>query len=315
MPTIITITFNSCIDKSSSVDALLPDKKMRCTAFKNEAGGGGINVAKAVKKLGGNALAIFLAGGYTGILLENLLKAENIETLVIDTGVDTRENIMVVDRATNLQYRFITPGNPVKETHWKQCLDRLEKLSGVEFIVVSGSMQQGFPQDIFERISTIAKQKNAKLIVDIPAETLKAYTIRDAYILKPNLDELSMLSGKEELHGDEIITAARNVISKSICEVVIVSMGAAGALLVTKDVAEQFMAPPVKRKSTVGAGDSMLAGIVMHLSDNKNIIEAVRFGVACGTAATLNEGTQLCNKADAEKLYQVMQSYRELNLM
>lgn len=309
MSSIATITFNPCIDKSSFVDALVPDKKLRCTAFKNEAGGGGINVAKAVKKLGGNATAIYLGGGYTGVVLQNLLKAESINSIAIDTGVDTRENIMIVDKATNLQYRFITPGIAVKEIHWQECLKSVENINDIDYIVVSGSMQQGFPHDIFQRISIIAKKKNAKLVIDIPAETLQEYPVSGAYLLKPNLNELSMLAGKDELHGDEIATAARTIISKNICEVVVVSMGAAGALLVTKDIAEQFMAPPVKRKSTVGAGDSMLAGIVMFLSAGKNIKEAVRYGVACGTAATLNEGTQLCSLADAEKLYKAMQQY------
>jgi len=309
MPAIVTITFNPCIDKSSFIDALLPDKKLRCTPFIQEAGGGGINVARAVKKLGGNALAVFLGGGYTGIVLQNLLKTEGVDMKVIDTGIDTRENIMIVDKATNLQYRFITPGFTVQQTHWQQLIEAVENITNVEYIVVSGSMQQGFAENIFERLAFIAAQKKAKLIIDIPAETLQSHPVKNAYLLKPNLNELSMLAGKEELHGDEITSAARNVISKNICEVVVVSMGAAGALLVTKDIAEQFMAPPVKRKSTVGAGDSMLAGIVMYLSANKNIKEAVRFGVACGTAATLNEGTQLCSRADAENLYKVMQQY------
>lgn len=311
MPSILTITFNPCVDKSSSVDTLLPDKKLRCAAFKNEAGGGGINVARAIKKLGGNALAVYLAGGYTGIVLQNLLKAEAIETEVIDTGIETRENIMIVDKATNLQYRFITPGNPVKEIHWKKCFACVEQINPIEYIVVSGSMQAGFPKDIFESIAVIAKQKKAKLILDIPAEALSAYTIKDIFILKPNLNELSMLAGKEELHGDEIITAARTAISKNVCELMIVSMGAAGAMLVTKDTAKQFMAPIVKRKSTVGAGDSMVAGIVMYLSAGKNIKEAVRYGIACGTAATLNEGTQLCKAEDAATLYKLMQRYQE----
>jgi len=269
MPSVVTLTFNPCIDKSTMVDALLPDKKLRCTAFKNEAGGGGINVAKAMKKLGENVLALYLAGGYTGIVLHNLLQAENIETCVIDTGIDTRENIMIVDKATNLQYRFITPGNAINKTHWQQCLTALENCKDVQYIVVSGSMQEGFATNIFEQIAFISKQKNAKLIVDIPAETLQQYLVKGVYLLKPNLNELSMLSGKEELHGDEIIQAARNIIYKDICEIVVVSMGAAGALLVTKNVAEQFMAPPVKRKTTVGAGDSMVAGIVTYLSAKK----------------------------------------------
>jgi 6-phosphofructokinase 2 len=309
MTSIITVTFNPCIDKSSAVDKLLPDKKLRCESFKNEAGGGGINVARAAKKLGGEPLAVYLAGGYTGIVLQNLLKAELIRTTTIDTGIDTRENIMIVDKATNLQYRFITPGSPVEECHWQRILTCLENQQAIDYLVVSGSMQPGFPQDIFERIARIAKQKHAKIIIDIPAETLNAYPVKNAFILKPNLNELSMLAGCEELQGDEITIAARSVIKKNICEALVVSMGAAGALLVTADITEQFMAPPVKRKSTVGAGDSMLAGIVMYLSAGKSIREAVRYGVACGTAATLNEGTQLCRLVDATALYKVMQDY------
>lgn len=309
MASIITVTFNPCIDKSSSVDKLLPDKKLRCESFKNEAGGGGINVARAVKKLGGEPLAVYLAGGYTGILLENLLKAESVKTMMIDTGIDTRENIMIVDKATNLQYRFITPGCTVEECHWQRILTCLEDLHPIDYMVVSGSMQPGFPKDIFERIAGIAKQKHAKLIIDIPAETLNAYPVKNAFILKPNLNELSMLAGCEELQGDEIAAAARSIIEKNICEALVVSLGAAGALLVTSDITEQFMAPPVKRKSTVGAGDSMLGGVVMYLSAGKSIREAVRYGVACGTAATLNEGTQLCRLSDATSLYKVMQDY------
>jgi len=303
MSSIVTITFNPCIDKSCYVDALVPDKKLRCTPFVNEPGGGGINVARALKKLGSEALAVYLAGGYTGIVLSNLLREEKIDTMVIDTNTDTRENIMVTDKSTGLQYRFITPGNAIQEIHWQQCLQAVDHLDNLEYLVVSGSFQEGFSPDIFERLSMIAKNKHAKLVIDIPAEAMQRYTISNAYLLKPNLNELSMLAAKEELHGDEIASAARAIISKNICEVVLVSMGAAGALLVTKNITEQFMAPPVKRKSTVGAGDSMLAGIVLFLQQGKDIKDAVRFGIACGTAATMNEGTQLCNRTQAEGLY------------
>ncbi|HVZ97871.1 MAG TPA: 1-phosphofructokinase family hexose kinase [Chitinophagaceae bacterium] len=303
MAAIVTITFNPCIDKSCYIDALVPDKKLRCTPFVNEAGGGGINVARAIKKLGSSALAVYLAGGYTGIVLRNSLQEEGVDAIAIDTGVDTRENIMVTDKSTHLQYRFITPGYAIQETHWRQCLQAVEELNNMEYLVVSGSFQEGFPPDIFGRLSSIAKKKCAKLVIDIPAEAMQRYAVSDAYLLKPNLNELSMLAGKEELHGDEIADAAKVIISRNICEVVLASMGAAGALLVTKDITEQFTAPPVKRKSTVGAGDSMLAGTVLYLHLKKSIREAVRFGIACGTAATMNEGTQLCNRTEAERLY------------
>jgi 6-phosphofructokinase 2 len=308
MPSVVTITFNPCIDKSTFVEALLPDKKLRCTSFKNEAGGGGINVAKTINRLGSNdVLAVYFSGGYTGQLLNSLLHKEGLASEIIHTDVDTRENIMVVDKATNLQYRLIMPGGPFKEMHWRKCLTLIQEIKDYKYLVVSGSMQAGYPKDIFELLADTAREKRAKLILDIPGEVIRTYTIRNAYLLKPNLNELSFFSGKNELYGHEIADAARDIISRNISETVVVSMGAAGALLVTKDTTEQFVAPPVKRKSTVGAGDSMVAGITMYLSAGKDIKEAVRFGVACGTAATMNEGTQLCNPDDAEKLYKFMQ--------
>jgi 6-phosphofructokinase 2 len=308
MPSIVTITFNPCVDISSNVDALLPEKKMRCAPLVYEAGGGGINVARAIKKLGGNALAIYLAGGNTGKTLQSLLEAESLDTVLIDTGINTRVNVMMVDKSSTLQYRFITTGTPVNEISIEQCIQTLEELSDVEYIVVSGSLQTGMPHDIFERLSAIAKGKKAKLIIDVPTDAMKAYPIKGAYLIKPNLNELSMLAGKEELQEDEIVEGAKIIISKNICEVVVVSMGPAGALLVTKEITERFITPSVKIRTTVGAGDSMVAGIVMYLAANKSIKEAIRFGAACGTATTLNEGTQLCKIEDAERIYRAIRS-------
>lgn len=307
MPTIVTITFNPCIDKSTTVESLLPDKKLYCLDFKNEAGGGGINVAKALKHLGSNnSLAVYLAGGYTGVILNSLLQQEKIKAKIINTDIDTRENIMITDKTSNLQYRFITQGNPVNEIHWRKCLQVIEGVKNVKYLVVSGSMQTGYPQDIFILLANMAHQKGARLVIDVPGKTIQAYPIKKAYLLKPNLNELSLFSGREELQGDDIIKAAKDIIFKNISEVVVVSMGAAGALLVTHDTTEQFMAPPVKRKSTVGAGDSMVAGIVQYLSSQKSISEAVRFGIACGTAATMNEGSRLCSRSDVDNLYNSM---------
>ena len=308
MPSIVTITFNPCVDISSSVDALLPEKKMRCAPLVYEAGGGGINVARGIKKLGGNALAIYLAGGNNGATLQSLLEAESLDTVLIDTGINTRVNVTMVDKSSTLQYRFITAGNPINEISLEQCIQALEELSNVEYIVVSGSLQAGLPHDLFERLSAISKQKNAKLIIDAPTEVLKTYPIKGAYLLKPNLNELSMLAGKEELQDEEIVDVAKIIISRNVCEVVVISMGPAGALLVTKDITERFITPTVKTKTTVGAGDSMVAGIVMYLASNKDLKEAVRFGVACGTAATLNEGTQLFKIEDAEKIYRTIRT-------
>jgi 6-phosphofructokinase 2 len=152
----------------------------------------------------------------------------------------------------------------------------------------------------------IAKNKKAKLIADTSGEALKYAAKEGVYLLKPNLGELSSLVDKDYLQPDEAANAAKQIIKKGNCEVVVVSMGAAGAMLITKIITKNFLPPLVERKSTVGAGDSMVAGIVLSLSIGKSLEEAVQYGVACGTAATMNDGTELCRLQDVENLYKTM---------
>jgi 6-phosphofructokinase 2 len=307
MPAIITITFSPCIDKSTSVPALIPEKKLVCAAPKLEPGGGGINIARAIKKLGGEATAIFPSGGYTGKYFNHLLEKENIDAVIIETGNETRENIIVVDEANNNQYRFGMPGTGLTEREYKKCLQAVEEMKEIEFIIASGSLPPGVPVAIYAALAKIAKAKKAKFIVDTSGAALKHAVEEGVYMLKPNLGELSYLAGKKEIKPDEVRNIAAGIIANGKCEVMVVSMGAAGAMLITADIAEVFAPPAVKRKSTVGAGDSMVAGIVFYLSQGKSLLQAVQYGVACGTAATLNAGTELCKKEDADRLFPLVQ--------
>lgn len=137
MSKIITITFNPAIDKSTTVEKLIPEKKLNCELPIYEPGGGGINVARAIKKLGGEATAVYLAGGYSGIRFTELLNNESIETIVTKTQNDTRENLVVVEVATNKQFRFGMPGLKVQEVEWQACLESIENVEDVDFIVAS----------------------------------------------------------------------------------------------------------------------------------------------------------------------------------
>ncbi len=303
MSKIITITFSPCIDKSTSVPVLIPEKKMVCSSPKLEPGGGGINVARAIKKLGGEAIALFPSGGYTGKHFNHLLAQEGIISVIIETANETRENIIVVDESSNNQYRFGMPGTTLTAPEWKKCLVALEEISDVGFIIASGSLPPGVPHDIYAQLAKIAKNKAAKFIVDTSGQALKEALEEGVYLLKPNLGELSFLANKESLQDDEVKQIALEFITKGNCEVMVVSMGPAGAMLVTKEFTEIIKPPAVERKSTVGAGDSMVAGIVYYLSLGKAIKEAAMYGVACGTAATMNSGTELCKKDDVEYLF------------
>lgn len=308
MRKIITITFSPCIDKSTSVNSLLPEKKMRCTIPKLEPGGGGINVARAIKKLGGESTAIFPSGGYTGKFFNHLLEKENISSVIIETRNETRENIIVLDESNNNQYRFGMPGTELSENEWKKCLKEVQEINNAEFIVASGSLPPGVPLDIYAQLAKIARNKNAKFIVDTSGEALKNILEEGVYLLKPNLNELAFLAGKKELQPNEASDVAKNIIAKGKCEVMVISMGANGAMLITNTITQIITPPPIIKKSTVGAGDSMVAGIIFYLSQEKNLIEAVQYGVACGTAATINPGTELCKKEDADRLLTLVQT-------
>ncbi|MBS1562753.1 MAG: 1-phosphofructokinase family hexose kinase [Bacteroidetes bacterium] len=302
----VTITFNPAVDKSTSVPSLLPEKKLVCAAPLLEPGGGGINVARAITKLGGSALAVFPAGGYNGGLLTDLLKAEKVASLPIPVSGATRENLVVLDRTANLQYRFGMPGPALSPQEWQQCLQALEDAAEPAFFVASGSLSPGMPKDMFARVAVIAKRKKIPLVVDSSGEALAAALDEGVFMIKPNAGELAALAGKDELGLDAIADAAKKLIADKRCEVILVSMGAGGALLVTNRIVQYLPAPPVKRKSTIGAGDSMVAGIVWSLANGMDITEAARYAVACGSAATIQAATGLCSRADVEKLYDLM---------
>lgn len=300
---IVTITFSPCVDKSTSVFSLIPEKKLACSSPRLEAGGGGINVAKAIKKLGGEALAVFPSGGYTGKYFDHLLKEKEIPSIIIKSINETRENIIVFEEKTNQQFRFGMPGTFLYEAEWKKCLQAVEQIDGIQFLIASGSLPPGVPIDIYAQLARIASNKNIKFIVDATGDALLNAVKEEVYMLKPNLSELAFLAKKNELQPGEAKSIAETMVANGKIKIIVVSMGAAGALLVTKDTAIEIAAPPVIKKSTVGAGDSMVAGIVFSLAQGKDILQAVQYGVACGTAATLNPGSELCNKSEANKLF------------
>lgn len=307
MPSIVTLTFSPCIDKSTSVDHLLPEKKLRCADPKLDPGGGGVNVARAIHKLGGEALAVFPSGGYTGKHFNALLEKENIPSVIIETKNETRENIIVVDQSTGKQYRFGMPGTKLTDSEWQQCLDVIEQMTDLEFIVASGSLPPGVPMDIYARLAAISKAKRAKLVVDTSGEALEHASSEGVYMLKPNLGELASLMGRDRIEESELERVGKGFIAKGHCQVLVISLGAAGAVLITAEEIHKAVPPKVEPKSVVGAGDSMVAGIVLSLSRGLPFKDVLEFGVACGTAATINPGTDLCRLEDVEMLLKKMQ--------
>jgi len=307
---ILTLTVSPAIDKSTRFAGLVAEQKIRCETPHFDAGGGGINVSKAITRLGGNSLAIFTVGGASGELLQDLVKKEGIDYQAIKTESWTRENFIAVDTLTNAQYRFGMPGPAITARESKEILKAIKEAKP-DILVASGSLSPGLGDDFYEKVASISRKIGSKLIIDTSGAPLERAIDEGVYLLKPNVGELAKLVKKESLEINEVDDAAREIIGQGKCEVVVVSLGPQGAVLVTKDICEHIPAPPVQKKSTVGAGDSMVGGMVWALSEGKNLSEMLRWGVACGSAATMNEGTQLFTKQDAHKLFKWLNTYGE----
>jgi 6-phosphofructokinase 2 len=282
---------------------MIPDKKLQCSNPILEAGGGGINVSRALHYLGCNSTAIYMYGGYTGDKLKVMMQETGIECMAFGIAGDTRENLIVVDATANKQYRFGMKGAVLSEEEWQKPLAFLEGNSGYEYVVASGSLPPGVPLDYFGRVAAIVQRKGARLIIDTSGEALQHAVKEGVFLIKPNLAELSFLNGKEELQEEDILLAARKIIMDGGSAVVVVSMGAEGAILITKEETIKIPSPIVELKSTVGAGDSMVAGLVLGITRKYGWKDTLKLGIACGTAATMNEGTALCKKKDVDYLF------------
>ena len=300
---IITLTINPCVDASSSVDHVVPDNKLRCKEPFYEPGGGGINVSRAIKRLGGESLALYTSGGLYGEMLQQLLDKEEVKHEAILIKELTRENLIVEEELSGNQLRFDLPGPHLNENEWKMCLDKLSSVvSKSDYIVASGSLPPDVPDDFYAQATIIAKEKEARIIVDTSGEALHLAARSGVYLLNPNVRELQERTKQEISNELELKKAAMKFIKEEQSEVV-VSLGAGGALVVTNDGYEHVQTPTVPIKSKVGAGDSMVAGIVLSLQRGKILREAIRFSIAAGAAAVMNLQRELCRLQDPENLF------------
>jgi 6-phosphofructokinase 2 len=298
---IVTLTLNPSLDKSTHFTGLIAEQKIRCEKPRYDAGGGGINVSKAITKLGGTSTCIFTSGGSSGEMLEELVANEKLESSVIKTKNWTRENFIAFENTSKAQYRFGFPGNEFSDDEKVEILQTIKELK-TDYLVISGSLNEGLSTNFYQKIAEIAKESDIKVVVDTSGEALQKVLETGVYLIKPNIGELAKLIGVERLELPEVEKAAKKLIENKSAEIVVVSLGADGAILVAKDETHLVKAPKVEKKSTVGAGDSMVGGIVWALSQNKSLKEVIQIGVCCGTAATMNEGTQLFKAEDVMRL-------------
>lgn len=303
MPTIVTFTINPAVDISTSVAVVRPAHKLRCVAPRRDPGGGGINVARVVTRFGADVLAVFTVGGPIGEHLKELVAREGIRSMTIPIRTDTREDLAVVETETGQQYRFVLPGPALAETEWRACLDALASPDlKPRFLVASGSLPPGVPDDFYAKLATTMRGSDVKLIVDTSGLPLQRALEAGVYLIKPNLREMRDLLGAPMDREHDCISACRRLVKEGRAEVVALTLGHYGAMLVTRDVALRADPVPIKPVSTVGAGDSFLGALVARLATGRNMEDAFRYAVAAGSAALLAHGTELARRDDVERL-------------
>ncbi|HTX51117.1 MAG TPA: 1-phosphofructokinase family hexose kinase [Caulobacteraceae bacterium] len=301
--TIVTLTMNPTIDLSFSVDRLQAGAKLRCHDLRRDPGGGGVNVARVVRRLGGRSLAIFPAGGSNGARLQAMLKAERTAHLALPIGGETREDITAQDASTDAQFRFIMPGPRLKNEELAETLGALDALTPrPRVLVASGSLPPGAPAGFYGRLARLVRSWGGRLAVDASGLPLRRAVEAGVWLVKPNLAELEELAAATLPDLDSRAAACRTVIETGGAEIVALTMGAEGALLVTRDEAWRAAAPSVAPISTVGAGDSFTGALVTALSAGSAYPEALALAVAAGTAALLAPGTQLCRRTGVQAL-------------
>jgi 1-phosphofructokinase family hexose kinase len=301
---IVTLTMNPALDITTSVGVVRPTDKLRCSAARYDPGGGGINVARIAHVLGWSVSAVFPAGGSTGDVLARLLSDAQVPFREIPIAASTRESFTVNETSTGQQYRFVLPGPQLTLSEQEQCLDQLRKAAqSAEFVVASGSLPPGVPADFYQRVADVCRDVGALLILDTSGGGLQCIS-SGVFLLKASVRELRECVGRRLLTESEQLAAAHELIESGRAQVVVVSLGAYGALLATRHESQRFPAVPVRGGSGVGAGDAMVAAITVGLSRGWPLAKCVRLGIAAGAAMLKTPGTAACKRADVEKLFE-----------
>ncbi len=293
---IVTLTMNPAIDVSASVKEIVTEHKLRCLKARRDPGGGGINVARTLKRFGADPLAIFPMGGPSGHMLERLVAAEEVRHQSFMIARDCRANFTANDLKTGQQYRFVLPGPTLGEEEWNAGLGLMTAAASSGYAVASGSLPRGVPHDFYARLArSLRVAGGAKLVLDTSGPPLKHALDVGCYLVKPSLSEFTDLIGEETDNHDKYLAAARNLVVNGKAEIVALTMGPDGAMLITREVSLYAKPVPVTVRGTVGAGDSFLGLLVLSLARGKPLDEAFRQACAAGAAALLSPGTGLCS--------------------
>lgn len=302
-PRVLCLTMNPSVDLATATPQVVPTHKLRCTDTLHDAGGGGINVARVLIRLGGQCSNLCPAGGSSGQWLQNRMAEEGLPGVFLPIAEETRVSFTVHENSTGAEFRFVMPGPHLSEAEWQACLQHLTALTDFpDVLVASGSLPPGVPTDFYARIARLCRARGAQLVLDTSGPALAAALAEGVALCKPNLRELSTLCGRPLETPAAWQAAAQDLVNSGQAEVVALTLGHLGALLVTRAGLWQADPLDITVASAVGAGDSFVGGLVWGLQRGMPLEQAFRWGVAAGSAALLSLSTGLADPAQVSLL-------------
>lgn len=307
MESVLTVTLNPALDVTTSAEQFTARQKLRCDPPRYDPGGGGINVSRAMKELGGHSRAFVALAGGTGRHLHSLLKDAGIDTEIRELRSETRISFKVFERASNQQYRFVLPG-PKQTVELGETL--LADLIGFirnakyRFVVASGSLPPGFPDDFYANLASRTREMGVNLIVDTSGPALKAALAGRPFLIKPDRHEAQSLLDSTGNGSESPEKLAEHLLDQQAAEVVIVTLGSEGAAIASADMKLRIRPPKVEVRSTVGAGDSFIGALTLGLANGWALEDASRYGVAAAASAVTTEATALCRRSQTESFFE-----------
>ena len=302
MTDILTITLNPALDVLTSIDKVSDTHKMRCGAVIKHPGGGGVNVARVLHRLGANCVALYLAGGVTGERHHKLMSAEKVRCHVMPIAEETRESFSVHETSSGNDFRFVLPGPTISPAEVEALFEYVAQHMPKKFLVISGGLAPGVPDNFYARLAALAKSKGVRVVLDTSGPALVEALKVGVYLFKPSLRELRDLTGQDLPDQDAQVAAAQQLIQSGQAEIVAVSLGADGALVVSANEHWQAHSIKVDVQTTIGAGDSFVGGMVWSLAQGHTLLKAFQYAMASGAAALLKPGTSLSHVADVHRL-------------
>ncbi|SDD18673.1 6-phosphofructokinase 2 [Paracoccus isoporae] len=303
---ILTVTLNPALDLSTAADQVVAEVKLRCEAPRVDPGGGGINISRAIAAMGGTSRPLVALGGHTGARMAQMLAEAGLDPIRLDTAGETRQSVVVTDRDSGEQYRFVMPGPDWPPDLVARSLDEIARHAAPDgFVVLSGSNPPGVPDDYAASLAARLADSGSHLFVDTSGHALSAVASggHGVALLRMDRHEAETLAGRPLAERRDTALFAASLVKDGAAQAVIVARGGDGNIIATAEGAWHAEAAKVPIVSKVGAGDSFVAGFTLARARGMATPDALGLGAAMASAACMTPATALCRRADVDRLF------------